>query len=332
MSNMAEELRDLADDLVRRIGSGDSAEEQRELWRQTCELGLHRIGIDEEQGGSGGAFEDLTVLAEAFGRNGVSLPLIESATAEWALSHSAVLNDGGTTVLLQERPLDSSAGVLTAQLTAVPWAGDSESLLVYSPDTAPILVDLGHPSVTVSRGKNLAGEARDTVDLDGTPVQTLVGAPDFTLMRARLAVLWSAAVTGASHGALDLTKSYVAERTQFGGPLLKIPAVAGNLALMRVEVVQADAALALACSLGSTALAAETARLTTTTTATAVARIAHQLNGALGITQEYALHRFTRRLWAWRDAVGSERHWSHELGRRAAALGEEEIWELLTPA
>jgi hypothetical protein len=40
--------------------------------------------------------------------------------------------------------------------------------------------------------------------------------------------------------------------------------------------------------------------------------------------------RRARRLWAWRDAVASERTWSDHLGRRAAALGEESTWMDLT--
>lgn len=72
------------------------------------------------------------------------------------------------------------------------------------------------------------------------------------------------------------------------------------------------------------------ARITTAQAATEVARLAHQLHGAMGITQEYPLHHVTRRLWAWRDAVAGERDWTDELGRRAADLGETALWTELT--
>jgi acyl-CoA dehydrogenase len=173
--------------------------------------------------------------------------------------------------------------------------------------------------------------------MTGTPAVPVASTPASEAVRARLALLWSTAVAGAAHGAYQLTRTYVSQRQQFGAPLLKIPAVASNLALMRVNLVQADAALAQAREAAEgpaeaerAAAAVAVARITTASVATEVARLAHQLHGAMGITREYSLHRYTRRLWAWRDAVASERTWSDHLGRRAAALGEESTWMDLT--
>ena len=39
------------------------------------------------------------------------------------------------------------------------------------------------------------------------------------------------------------------------------------------------------------------------------------------MTQEYPLHQFSRRLWAWRNEYGNEIFWSTRLGRAAAAAG-----------
>src|SRR3546814_9024460 len=36
--------------------------------------------------------------------------------------------------------------------------------------------------------------------------------------------------------------------------------------------------------------------------------IAHQVHGAIGFTQEFALQRFTRRLWSWRSEYGEDAH------------------------
>jgi acyl-CoA dehydrogenase len=59
------------------------------------------------------------------------------------------------------------------------------------------------------------------------------------------------------------------------------------------------------------------------------ARIAHQVLGAIGFTQEHTLHRFTRRLWAWRDDFGSESHWALRLGGLVAAKGADQLWPML---
>jgi acyl-CoA dehydrogenase len=61
-----------------------------------------------------------------------------------------------------------------------------------------------------------------------------------------------------------------------------------------------------------------------------VARLAHQVHGAIGFTQEHKLHHLTRRLWAWRDEAGSELAWSRVLGAGLLADGPDGLWPALT--
>ena len=56
----------------------------------------------------------------------------------------------------------------------------------------------------------------------------------------------------------------------------------------------------------------------------------HQVHGAIGYTQEYDLHHYTRRLWAWRDALGNEHHWSRLLGAELAAASPDHVWKGVT--
>ena len=58
--------------------------------------------------------------------------------------------------------------------------------------------------------------------------------------------------------------------------------------------------------------------------------IAHQVLGAIGFTEEHILHRFTQRLWDWRDDFGNESEWAVELGALIAENGPDELWPLLT--
>lgn len=162
-----------------------------------------------------------------------------------------------------------------------------------------------------------------------------VGADEESAL-LRLAVLRAAATAGAARGAYELTRTYLRSRNQFGKPLVAIPMVATSLASMRVEVLQAQTALAAALDAadspapGRAAAAAEAARVVTATTATVVATRAHQLHGAIGTTQEYALHHLTKLLWAARDLDLPESRWAERLGARAMAAGEDEVWDVLT--
>ena len=58
--------------------------------------------------------------------------------------------------------------------------------------------------------------------------------------------------------------------------------------------------------------------------------IAHQVHGAIGVTDEHALPWFTKRLWAWQDEFGSAREWAALLGRGVVADGGAGLWPRLS--
>jgi acyl-CoA dehydrogenase len=128
------------------------------------------------------------------------------------------------------------------------------------------------------------------------------------------------------------------EREQFGAPLVKIPAVSSTLAQMAVRTRFAQSALdraTAACSDAHTSElhrfgAVSAARIGAAAAATLVARTSHQLHGAVGITAEYDLHRYTSKLWALRDADQSESAYSGRLGARVRDEGEIELWESIS--
>ena len=63
--------------------------------------------------------------------------------------------------------------------------------------------------------------------------------------------------------------------------------------------------------------------------AEAGAAIAHQVHGAIGFSREHVLHRYTQRLWAWRDDFGDESHWAAWLGAHVARAGADALWPML---
>ncbi|MFE2985727.1 acyl-CoA dehydrogenase family protein [Streptomyces sp. NPDC055092] len=317
MTGHSEELRDL----VRSVADGTRDAPRDALWGRLVELGLHRVGVAEEDGGSGGTLDDLLVVAGALAERGAASPLVEAATADWVLAGCGQLGVGLATLMLREETDAEGLRVVPR----VPWGRIAERAVICTPDGL-FLADLA--GAEVEQGEDLAGEPRDTVVLTA-PAARMRTADGFSYraVRDRLALVRAAAVTGAAHGAYRLTRQYVSEREQFGAPLLKLPAVGRQLALARIALAEADTALSLA---GTRPAGVAIAALTASRTATEVARIAHQLHGAVGITQEYPLHALTRRLWAWRDAVAPPSVWARELGARAADAGETGMWTELT--
>lgn len=202
-----------------------------------------------------------------------------------------------------------------------PWGRCASAVLAL--DAARVAL-VGTADVVL--GSNVADEPVDGVRvLDGAPVLDVAA----DAVRQRWAVLRAAAMAGAARGAYRLTRDYVRERRQFGGPLLDIPAVATAMATMKVQLVQADAAVTRACAVQD-ADAGRVAVVVTDGAATEIARIAHQLHGAMGVTAEYPLHQVTRRIWAWRDFPLPSNDVAGELGAAVLARGERYLWSELT--
>ncbi|MCY1231982.1 hypothetical protein D3C81_1901760 [compost metagenome] len=101
---------------------------------------------------------------------------------------------------------------------------------------------------------------------------------------------------------------------------------------MAEHVAAARVAAQLACD-SSTGeperLRAAIGKLRASDAVTPVAAIAHAVHGAIGITEEYDLQLYTRRLHAWRVADGSERWWSRVLGEAVFAGSDSRAVELV---
>jgi acyl-CoA dehydrogenase len=332
------ELASLIDDVTSSHREEQPAGVIPAAWPTLVELGLADVGIPEQDGGSGGTLSNAVELMQALARYGISTPLIEANVAHWVLAQAGVATCGLRTIVVTAAEVRETDGRLLATLPAVPWARSAANLVVLHEDGRGWVVELDQRAVTIEHRANVAGEPRDTVRLNGARAGTLRLGPSPVLVRARLGVLWSAAICGAVSRVYEMTRGYVHEREQFGRPLVAIPAVASSLAMMRVHVLQTQAGLGravecwetLASDLERCANAAAVARITAATAATDVARLGHQLHGAMGITREYPLHRLTRRLWAWRDTETAEHEWARSLGAAALAGGEPALWEEIT--
>lgn len=128
--------------------------------------------------------------------------------------------------------------------------------------------------------------------------------------------------------------SYAGEREQFRRPIGRFQAVAHQvgqrLAGLAVGAAAAIASLTRSPDPADHGLAVAAAKARTSAAAGPAARIAHQVHGAIGFTQEHRLHHLARRLWSWREEFGSEQHWATEFGRAVVAAGPDELWPTIT--
>jgi acyl-CoA dehydrogenase len=146
----------------------------------------------------------------------------------------------------------------------------------------------------------------------------------------RGALMRSLQIAGALERVRDMTVAYAAERRQFGQPLNRFQAVQQQLAELAGEAALAGAAADAAVEDPLSAKQVAAAKVIAGGAASRGAAIAHQVHGAIGFTHEHQLHRWTTRLWAWRDQFGTESVWSESLGDLLARAGGDRLWELVT--
>jgi acyl-CoA dehydrogenase len=314
-------------------------------WRSLEAAGFTRLTVPESAGG-GGAGLDLAaaVLLEA-GAHAARVPLAETdLLAGWLLAGAGIALPAGPLTAVaavagveHDISRDGDGWRIRAELSGVPWAGCAAGVAVLTPRLV-VLLD----TCQVVPGRNLAGEPRDTVVIDGFVGGDAVVEADGAVLEDELRLRAALARTQLLAGALSATLSaavrYAGERTQFGRPIARFQAVQQQLALAAGEVAAAcsaaEAAAAAATRAGVTAdasvIAIASAKARASEAAGAVAAIAHQVHGAIGFTLEHPLRVLTTRLWAWRDEDGSDAYWNGVIGARALSLGPAGLWPMLT--
>lgn len=313
------------------------------LWDALVASGFTLVGVPEAVGGSGGDVADACALLTVAGRYAAPVPLAETGLlAGWALSGAGLaLPDGPATVAVG-RPSDTveltgSAGAwrLTASVSRVPWGARCERVVLLAEhDGRHWVVSAPTASATVTAGRNLAAEPRDTltfsaVGLDDDAVAPAPDGVDLEALRLRGALGRAALISGALARVSELSVRYTQEREQFGRPIARFQAVQAHLVHIAEEAQLAGLASTVA-ALNAAPVPSfsdvAAAKISASEAATLAARASHQAHGAIGMTKEYELGQLTRRLWSWRDEFGSERYWSRALGQRLAQAGADELW------
>jgi acyl-CoA dehydrogenase len=315
-------------------------------WAALEEAGLTLAWVPETQGGAGADLADgFAVLREA-GRFAVALPLAETLLAGWLLARAGIASPKGAMTCGPtrdgERLTLAGNGTLSGALRAVPFAKSAKHLAVLARreagGSAVALIEAAQ--VRIGEGTSIGGDPLNTLSFNGARPSSVKDAPA-DLDEQSILLMGAAAramqMAGALEAILDLSVAYANERIAFERAIAKFQAVQHNLARLAGEVAVAIAAAGSAADAISNTptfdeavfLEAASAKIRVGEAATEGAAIAHQVLGAIGFTKEHTLHRFTRRLWAWRDDFGNESFWAVKLGHLVAAKGADELWPML---
>lgn len=320
-------FRDICDQTL--VDKAEKGEWPAGLWQTLEESGLTQASVPEERGGAGGTIGDGLYFLKTSGRYAAPLPLAETLIAGVLLAEAGADVPAGPLTIAPVRKgevIEFKDGKLSGTASRVPFAHGASAIVVA---TSAGLAIVDPKSVKIERDKSMAGEPRDTVIFDGASA-AIVGDVSRDRLWQLGALVRSVQMAGALEAILGMSVQYVQDRKQFGRALSKFQAIQQALAAMAGQVAAASMAADTAIEAteagdGTVAIAVAKARVGEA--AGVAAELAHQAHGAIGFTHEYALHQFTRRLWAWRDEFGGEPYWQAQVGKLVAKTGADNLWK-----
>lgn len=299
------------------------------LWDALAENGLPLAWVSEDNGGFGADYDEVFGAIWASAQSVSPVPFAETLIANWMLDRAGLAPAEGTASFALSGPTPAAD---------IPFGMHADKI---------VLFDAAHHEIALFDNRLATRSPEESLSPDGMTQFVFSGhlaeqsaATDLSRRAFEAMILTVRAVqmAAAMETALNLSIDYVSQREQFGRPLSKFQAIQHQLAMAASECAAAtmaatQAASAIARNAGDPARAwheAVIAKVQIGHSVEAVTVPFHQVHGAMGYTQEYDLHHYTRRLWAWRDALGNEHHWSHRLGEELAATTPDQIWKGVT--
>ncbi len=303
----------------------------RVFWNEFAASGLDQVLASDADTG----FHDAVSVLRAAGYHALAAPVAEAILARWLAAKAGwVLEDGVATVALSARPVFlKGSGKTACAFERVPWGREADVLYAVV-ETADGMraVRMETAAAKTDHGSNLAGEPRDRVAFAAAAgVRFSANAIEADDAYALAALLRAAQMAGAMERALELAIDHANTRVQFGRHIGKFQAVQQMLAQLASHVAAAAAAADLGAdglAAGNGVLEAAIAKSRTGEAAGFAAEISHQVIGAMGFTMEHPLHRYTRRLWSWRDEYGNEAFWNERIGE-VALRADSGAWPLI---
>lgn len=290
-------------------------------WKEIASMGWLGVAMGEDEGGLGLRVSSIALLAQAAGQALVNEPLVSTgfiapdivmrhASAEQRGRWLARMNDGSLRVAAlfarQGVPVRARAGKLHGRQEVVLDGDIADALLVQAAgeagDTRWYWVELDAPGVKRSTYPLLDGRGAATFSFEGCQAEALdEGASPHPALLLALALCADA--VGAMEAAMTLTLDYIKTRQQFGAAIgthqvIQHRAVDMFIRLNECRAVLAQATHSLQAQSEAAARDVHGAKAFVGEQSTLMLQEAVQLHGGIGITDEYALSHYLRRVVA----------------------------------
>jgi len=287
------------------------------IWSASESSGFLDILVPDAAGGAGLGWQDAWGVLFAVGRHAVPFPAAQTLFGRACLAHCQI--ETPSTPLALAGVIDHKLdGVLSARL--VQGALLASHVLLQDEQTV-YLLPVAHAECEPVGG---TGSFDAHLTWRGEVIaQSIIGTLPRDTVAHGLALGLAVLIAGACDRVLEMTLTYANDRVQFGKPIGRLQAVQQQITEMAERVYGVRMATQLGCQSrpafawqaqpNSAALAKSQA----SAAAVRIASVAHAVHGAIGVTQEYDLQLYTRRMYEWNRAGGGAKYWATRLGRAA---------------
>lgn len=301
-------------EMVRAIEQGGSSDA---LWHSIKESGFADLLVDEIYGGAEQGLETACKVLLNCGEQALPVPL---ATTMWV--RAALAKEG---LEIPEGPiaLAWARGSQELSCSDVAFARSADWVLMDSPEATWLL-----PSAAAETQENgIFGSLAQDLSWSSLPTGAIRLATRYN-WEAIGACIYAALIAGAASRILSLSLNYAGERAQFGKALGKFQAIQQQLAVLAEQVFAVRMAAQQAFRgepLRPDPLLTAIAKIRCSEAVTSITAIGHLVHGAIGVTEEYSLQLFARRLHEWRYQFGNESFWAERLGATMLASEQETL-------
>lgn len=308
-------------------------------WNEMASMGWLGVATGEEEGGLGLRVSSIALLAQAAGQALVNEPLFSAgfiapdivmrhASADQRGRWLAPMNEGAVRVACvfarQAMPVRAHAGRLHGRQEVVLDGDIADALLVQAGEAGErrwYWIEPDAHGIKRSTYPLLDGRGAATLEFEGCPGEAL-DAGDSPHPALLMALALCADAVGAMEAAMTLTLDYIRTRRQFGAAIgtqqvIQHRAVDMSIRLSECRAVLAQATQSLQAQPEAAARDVHGAKAFVGEQSKLMLQEAVQLHGGIGITDEYALSHYLRRVIA--DDQLSGGHEQH-LRQFAAAL------------
>lgn len=306
------------------------------LWTTLSELGLFDLMLPEKKGGAELTWQDVLPVIKSFGEFAVPLPVIEMILAKMLLAETDIELSVAPIAIIQQpimlkgNDLEEHIDVIVKYPEQCRFAigiaelqGDAR-LVVFDLDGLDGLALTSYSREPVARKRVTSAQIHS--------ISTLPQSWTILRLKAHLAIMTTALMSGACDRITAITLDYANTRAQFGRPISKFQVIQHYLAQLSSEAAACFASGIYASRLADNNNPIHGAMVGKTRagdSASQVSQLAHQIFAAIGFTEEHELHNFTRRLWHWRAEYGSSDWWAEQLGSKVFNSGQS-VWETLS--